>query len=56
LESRKQKPIFVPKAGDMVDQMLADMLAKLGCNVPIKKLGDGYYLFGTKKIYAKIQN
>jgi len=24
--------------------------------VPIKKLSDGYYLFGTKKIYAKVLN
>ena len=24
------------------------------CAVPIKRLGDGNYLFGTKKIYAKI--
>jgi TfoX/Sxy family transcriptional regulator of competence genes len=26
------------------------------CPVPIKRLGGGYYLFGTKKIYAKILN
>ena len=26
------------------------------CPVPIKKLGDGYYLFGTRKIFAKILN
>lgn len=24
--------------------------------MPIKKLGEGYYLFGTRKIYAKILN
>lgn len=24
--------------------------------MPIKKLSDGYYLFGTKKIYAKVLN
>jgi hypothetical protein len=24
--------------------------------VPIKKLGNGYYIFGTRKIYAKILN
>ena len=27
-----------------------------GCPVPIKKLGDGYYLFGTRKIFAKVLN
>lgn len=24
--------------------------------MPIRKLGDGYYLFGTRKIFAKILN
>ena len=24
--------------------------------MPIRKLGNGFYLFGTKKIYAKILN
>lgn len=26
------------------------------CPVPIKRMGDGNYFFGTKKIYAKIMN
>ena len=26
------------------------------CQVPIKRLGTGYYLFGTRKIFAKIMN
>ena len=26
------------------------------CPVPVKRLGDGNYLFGTKKIFAKIMN
>ena len=26
------------------------------CRVPIKRLGDGNYMFGTRKIYAKIMN
>jgi hypothetical protein len=34
--------------------MLAEYIP--GCRVPIKKLYEGYYLFGTKKIYAKIMN
>lgn len=28
----------------------------MNCPVPIKKLGNGYYIFGTRKIYAKILN
>lgn len=45
---------FVPE-GD-VDVQFADWVARSGCNVPFKKLGGGYYIFGTKKIYAKILN
>lgn len=26
------------------------------CKVPIGRLGDGYYVFGTKKVYAKVNN
>ena len=39
---------------DEVDEMLAKYIE--GCPVPIKRLGNGYYMFGTKKIYAKILN
>ena len=39
---------------DDVDAMFAQYIA--GCPVPIKRLGGGYYMFGTKKIYAKILN
>jgi prefoldin subunit 5 len=51
-----KKPDFKPKKGDELDEMLAAIMAKLGCTVPIKRLGEGYYLFGTRKIYAKILN
>jgi len=36
--------------------MLGHYLNQANCPVPIRKLGDGFYLFGTKKIYAKILN
>ena len=26
------------------------------CPIPIQRLGDGFYLFGSKKIYAKVIN
>jgi hypothetical protein len=26
------------------------------CQVPIKRLGNGYYNFGTRRIFAKIMN
>lgn len=40
--------------GDEVDEMLAQYLQD--CPVPVKRLGGGFYLFGTRKIYAKIMN
>ncbi len=40
--------------GDEVDEMLA--LYMENCPVPVKRLGGGFYLFGTRKIYAKIMN
>lgn len=42
--------------GDLVDELLAKYINITQCPVPIKRLGNGYYLFGTKKIFAKIMN
>lgn len=36
--------------------MFGRYINETGCKVPIKKLGGGFYLFGTRKIYAKILN
>mmetsp|Transcript_1476 Transcript_1476/g.992 ORF Transcript_1476/g.992 Transcript_1476/m.992 type:complete len:92 (+) Transcript_1476:425-700(+) len=41
---------------DEVDRMFAHFLNSLGINIPIKRLGGGYYMFGTKKIFCKIIN
>lgn len=46
--------LYQAKKGDLVDEMLAQYIQN--CPVPVKRLGDGFYLFGTKKIYAKIMN
>ena len=35
---------------------MVELMRTEDCRVPIKRLGDGYYLFGLKKIYAKIIN
>ena len=40
--------------GDLVDEMLAKYIQN--CPVPVKRLGGGFYLFGLRKIYAKIMN
>lgn len=36
--------------------MLQEHMELADCNLPLEKLGDGNYLFGTKKIFAKILN
>jgi hypothetical protein len=36
--------------------MFGYFMNKIGINIPIKKLGGGYYMFGTKKIFCKIIN
>lgn len=41
---------------DELDRLMLDYLRKWNCNVPITRMGNGYYLFGTRKIYAKILN
>jgi hypothetical protein len=55
----QSKPLpvgYKATSGDLLDELLGQYIVKTGCPVPIKKLGDGYYLFGTRKIYAKILN
>lgn len=42
--------------GDAVDEQLARYINSMQCQVPIKRLGNGYYNFGTRRIFAKIMN
>lgn len=42
--------------GDLVDEMLAKYINSMEISVPIRRLGDGFYLFGTRRIYAKVMN
>lgn len=53
---KPQEIVYKPVVGDDIDKMLGEILNRLGINIPIKRLGNGYYLFGTKKIYCKIIN
>ena len=36
--------------------LYAEWFNKLNLDVPTKKLGGGYYMFGTKKIFCRIMN
>ena len=42
--------------GDLIDEMLGEWLNLHGCPIQIRRLGGGYYMFGTRKIFAKIIN
>ena len=42
--------------GDETDMMLANWINAHGCMIPIERLGGGYYMFGTRKIFANIFN
>jgi chromosome segregation ATPase len=54
LQSMLKGNKYVVAKGDLVDEMLAKYIQN--CPVPVKRLGGGFYLFGLKKIFAKIMN
>lgn len=54
LESQLNVSSYIAVKGDTVDEMLAQYIKD--CPVPVKRLGGGFYLFGLRKIYAKIMN
>lgn len=47
---------IVKKFSDIVDQMIFDFKAQKKIDIFIQKLSPNNYLFGTKKIYAKVVN
>jgi FtsZ-binding cell division protein ZapB len=53
---RERQGNYVAASGDEVDQLLAKYINLHECPVPITRLGGGYYMFGTRKIYAKVMN
>lgn len=53
---KAKSSIYKAVAGDQVDELLAQYINDMGVGVPIRRLEFGYYLFGTKKIYAKVLN
>lgn len=42
--------------GDLVDEMLARYISDYEVKVPISRIGNQLYMFGTRRIYAKIMN
>lgn len=39
-----------------MDELFAEYINRLGCPVPVKRMTPSQYMFGTKKISAKIIN
>jgi len=39
-----------------VDELLAKYINSMEVAVPVRRIGEGFYLFGTRKIYAKVLN
>jgi uncharacterized coiled-coil DUF342 family protein len=54
LQAELKGSSYVAVKGDLIDEMLAQYIQN--CPVPVKRLGGGFYLFGLRKIYAKIMN
>ena len=52
----KPRKLYKAVVGDLVDELFADYINRLGCPVPVKRTGQNNYLFGTKKVSAKIIN
>ncbi len=47
---------YIPVKGDAIDEMMAKYLNDCPYYVPVKRLGEGQYMYGSKKIFAKIMN
>ena len=56
LKQNQQKMKYIPIKGDKVDELMAIYVNNFDLDVPIQRLGDGNYMFGSRKIYAKIMN
>jgi hypothetical protein len=52
----KPKMRYVPVRGDKVDEKMAVYMNNFDMEVPMQRLGDGQYMFGTRKVFAKIMN
>jgi len=50
------KKRYVPVRGDAVDEMMALHINSCDYYVPVERLQEGHYLWGPKKIFAKIMN
>ena len=52
----KQIKLYKPVRGDVVDEMFAGYLNKAKLTIDVQRISASNYLFGSKKILAKIMN
>ena len=52
----KPKVKYIPVKGDKVDEKMAIYINNFDMDVPMQRLGDGQYMFGSRKVFAKIMN
>lgn len=52
----KQIKLYKPLKGDVVDEMFANCLNKAKVEIDVQRISANNYMFGTKKILAKIIN
>ncbi len=54
LKPQKKLDWYRPIKGDIVDELIAKYFNSLPKPMPVKRLGDGFYIFGTRKIFVKL--
>ena len=47
---------YQPIKGDKVDEKMAVFINNFELDVPLLRVGDGQYMFGSRKVFAKIMN
>ena len=52
----KPKIKYQPIKGDKVDEKMAAFINNFDLDVPLLRVGDGQYMFGSRKVFAKIMN
>lgn len=56
-EERRRKAAlrlkYTPDASDPIDVLFADYINNYHLDIPLQRIGEGHYIFGTKKIFAK---
>lgn len=52
----KPKLKYQPIKGDRVDEKMAVFINDFDLDVPLLRVGDGQYMFGSRKVFAKIMN